>query len=384
MQRVKWLVALACMASACVAAENEDASEVNDGLKADLGQELSADEKSTARIAAAEILEKIRDQRFVGYFPADRLEFSVDWTDKRFLMVLSLIQQERWVRVLQLRFERQARLKFVSGELSMVEPNKDTGFSALSFVLYEDGVTKEQPFKIALHNETSCESCRTAWVSIASFAIELKEIQWALKNKDKFVHAANSCAGKLMGPGFFLSLTTPQGILKFAIAYSACVAVLGIASYMGVLFFNQMFGELVAAVMCRGLTSACTLNDLVSCDGKHAWSQANEIYYAIPGIDFRRNLTRHWADQSFDLEVWGKPQKSERRELWSTVRMQRIRTPDAALYSLFGQGLSWSDAEGRIQVHKLPTDELGLYISHADPKQNPGVKPLLDARLSCL
>ena len=221
-----------------------------------------------------------------------------------------------------------------------------------------------------------CEDCKARVAALVTLVIEIAIY------KGSAALAAGICAASFLNP-----LTT-------LLAPWICPAIIGVAVTVASYFlFVSKLGEWVADWFCGDVMRRCDDQDIVRCSGySDKWSEWNKIQYEILELDLKRNPSRLWSDQSFEMTVFGVRSQDEEKRDWveHPVRMYRDRWRDTVSASL-GWGLQWKSEDGRLRIWRWPGEEgeSKLYLQHhpnepVNPEQSREQVVNSSTVLSCL
>lgn len=322
----------------------------------------------------------------------DALSFAVDPRDSRQVVVgISGSEDEalaaqgplRDAHVtveLSYRLEVDTPPRLVGGTLVLAELDDEGSVAQSIYEVGSDGSLQELRGELARDAMQECEACRSAWSAVISFVLEVvSDVEISGKI---FAWAFGKC---LAWTSPLIALGGPLGLLAWAGGSAVCTAVVGAVVFWGVRQAIHVGSDALSSMFCGTLVAACGEGalDQVSCVGRREDFDAyNHVYYRVPGIDLRRNLTRVWGDMRFDLRIWGVPNRGKiRRELWDELTLERSERPDSVrrLGNWSGlQGISWTDPQERIRVNKYAFDDQRLYLTHL--KQGDGKTVALHCR----
>lgn len=283
---------------------------------------------------------------------------------------------------------------FVSGMLVEVHT---PGFQMPSFLFYRlqrdpggavSAARIQNPMDRALRG---CQDCLLSWSSIVKLGsevvIDLTSIGSAGPACTFLGLKLGALSAALVGPFAFAVPPTFT---------AACIPFMTSALPFLLHAPFQFLSQLLAQLACGPVLGFCgSGDDKVSCFGAARWSDVAATFYATEGLDFKRNGGRIWNDHSFSLLVAGGPYTAAgdpdpaSKEDWDSVPMTRAGQGVGGWWErargAVGQGLRWTNPDGRIRAEKRADDESGLYIQHnpsgADAAK--GARPV-DVRLQCM
>ncbi len=372
--RMPWVIATVVAGMGCAAQMEDTSSEAEQTkqLVRKSNPSLSEEQRHHLDQRARGILGKVRTLFFRDAFARARPSFSKDIYDERIVSLTYVVDAgdgKRRTAIVRLSPVNRA---FVDGELTLMWPDDNAPPRIMHFKLFEDGGVAEIQALSTGAAFSSCEQCLAWSASVYKFVLEL------IASGVGYGPASFACAKALAA-----SAPTVIGV-KF-VAKACTVVLLAIQAWILHLPL-QGAAQFVANLTCERLTPFCEERDEVSCDGLVPnFSARRDGYYKVPYVNFRRNITRLWGDQSFELELWTHDRRTNHRTLHTSrgILMKRDRGFLGTLGAGVGQGLTWRNKEKNIEIFKFPWDERGLWLNHR-PTPGAGHFEVHYARLQCL